>query len=187
VRVSRATFLQACGLALIGARVDARTLMGTTAVACSNLADAGRPGGYGGRFRLQDATAPLFLQHLNTSFAVRSADGTCVRLVLAEVSERPVTNNVEQFSLIFHAPACAALRDGTHVFQHPVLGEFNLFIVPVGPPNLRRTVYQACFSRHLSPRHASDPIRRETNGSSPTPRETRGWDAVQSASSCWRT
>jgi hypothetical protein len=112
------------------------------------------PSGHGGPFRLQDATAQLFLQHLNTPFAVRSADGTRARFVLAEVIERPVSRDVEQFSLIFHAPAGAAVRDGTHAFQHPALGEFNLFIVPVGASSLRRTVYQACFGRHLSPREA---------------------------------
>jgi hypothetical protein len=88
---------------------------------------------------------------LKTSFAVRSADGTRVRLVLAKVVERPVTKNVEQFSLIFHAPAGTAVPQGTHSFRHPALGAFDLFLVPIGASNGRRTVYQACFSRHRSP------------------------------------
>jgi hypothetical protein len=144
VRVSRATFLEACAIALLGTRVDARTLRGILldipAVARQR----------GGRFRLQDATAQLFLQHLNTSFEARSADGTRARLVLAEVVEGPVTKNVEQFSLIFHAPAGAAVRDGIHAVQHQALGDFDLFIVPVGASTPRRTVYQACFGRYLS-------------------------------------
>jgi hypothetical protein len=173
VRVSRARFLEACGIALLGARVDPRALGSIishdgddmTAVR-SNRAEAGR---HGDRFQLQDARASFFLQHLNTSFSVRSTDGTRARLVLAEVSERPVTKDVEQFSLIFHAPAGAAVRDGTHAFQHPALGDFNLFIVLVGASNPRRTVYQACFSRHRSPR------------------EMRCGDAVQGAPPCLRT
>jgi hypothetical protein len=166
VRVSRATFLEACGIALLGARVNARALVGMAAVR-SNQSVASR---HDGPFQLQDATAPLFLQHLNTSFAVRSADGTYARLVLAEVSERPVTKDVEQFSLMFQAPAGAAVRDGTHAFQHPALGDFNLFIVLVGASNPRRTIYQACFSRHRSPREMR-----------------RGECAVQSAPPCLRT
>jgi hypothetical protein len=137
----------------------------------SNRAEAGQQSG---RFQLQDATAPLFLQHLNTSFSVRSADGASALLVLAKVIEGPDTKNVEQFSLIFHAPAGAAVRDGTHAVQHPALGDFNLFIVPVGASNLRRTVYQACFGRHLSARGA----RRG---------EARRGDSVQSAPPSWRT
>jgi hypothetical protein len=174
VKVSRATFLEACGMALLGAGAAARTL-GSIMLSHDGVdmtaipPDRAEASQHGGQFRLQDATAPLFLQHLNTSFAVRSADGTRARLVLAKVVEHPLTRNVEQFSLIFHAPAAAAVRDGTHAFQHPALGDFNLFIVPVGAPNLRRTVYQACFSRH------------------PSPPETRRGDAVQSALPCWRT
>jgi len=164
VRVSRATFLEICGIALLGARVDARTLRGIligdgreVAAAGSDRAEARQ---HGGRFRLQDATAPLFLQHLDTSFAVCSADGIRAWLVLAKVMEHPVTRNVEQFSLIFHAPAGTAIRDGTHAFQHPALGDFNLFIVPVGVSDFRRTVYQACFGRQLSAREArrGDPV-----------------------------
>jgi hypothetical protein len=191
VRVSRATFLESCGIALLGARVDFRAL-GSLALphdgiemkaVRSNRAEGAQQGG---RFRLQDATDPLFLQHLNTSFSVRSADGTGARLVLAEVIERPVTKNVAQFSLIFHAPAGAAVRDGTHAVQHPSLGDFDLFIVPVGPSNLRR-VYQACFSRHLGSRQASEPTRCEPRASEMSPRETRCGAGTRSAPPRWRT
>ena len=112
----------------------------------------------------QDATAALFLQLLNTSFVVRCADRTRARFVLAEVFERAVTRNVEQFSVIFHAPAGSPVCDGTHAFQHPALGDFYLFIVPVGPSNIGRTVYQACFSRDLGP---GDVGRRDLMRSTP--------------------
>jgi hypothetical protein len=186
VKVSRATFLEACGLALLGARVDARTLRGILSSAdgvdMAAVRSTGREGSrHGGPLRLQDATAPLFLQHLNTSFAVRSADGTRARLVLAKVMEHPVTRNVEQFSLIFHAPAGTAIRDGTHAFRHGALGEFNMFIVPVGASSLRRTVYQACFGRSPNARDAGEPTRREIHGSEPSPRLPAHGDAVQSA------
>jgi hypothetical protein len=165
VKVSRAAFLKTCGLALFGARVDARTLVGM-ATAESNPVEASGPGG---RLRLQDATAALFRQHLNTAFAVRPADGTPTRMVLVKVIERPVTKNVEQFSLMFHAPAGKPAPCGTHAFQHSALGDFDLFVVPVGIPNGRRTVYQACFSRHLSAR------------------ELTLAPAVSAPAPCWRT
>jgi hypothetical protein len=160
VRVSRATFLQAFAIAILGARVDAGVLRDMGA----GPSDRPEPGRQGGRFRIQDATAAVFLQLLNTSFAVRCADRTRAQFVLAEVFERPVTRNVEQFSVIFHAPAGTPVCDGTHAFQHPALGDFELFIVPVGPSNLQRTVYQACFSRHLGP---GDVGRRDVMRSTP--------------------
>ena len=103
------------------------------------------------RFRLEDASASFFRQYLNDLFTVRPAGRTGTRLVLAKVAELPVTKNVEQFSLMFHGAAGDTVPDGTHTFQHPALGNFDLFIVAVGIPNDRHVTYQACFSRHLSP------------------------------------
>ncbi len=148
MRVSRATFLKALGTAMIGAGVDARTLL-ASAAGLSNLPELPRAGG---RLGLLDAEAGHFRPHLNTSFAVNAADGASARLVMAEVAERPITKNVEQFSLIFHAPAATTLPQGIHGFHHPALGDLDLFIVPIGAPNGRRTVYQACFSRHSTRR-----------------------------------
>lgn len=100
-----------------------------------------------GGFRLEDATASFFRRYLNMPFHARSADGARVRMVLREVAERPVTRNIEQFSLIFHAPPGRTVPDGTQTLHHSTLGAFDLFIVPIGAGNARRTVYQACFSR----------------------------------------
>jgi hypothetical protein len=151
-KVSRGSFLKICGqilgAGLLGSPVDARSLLTVAGGPFTAEEAAARRG----RFRLQDATAPLFRQYLNTSFAVRAADGILARLVLVKVIERPVTKHVEQFSLTFHAPAATTVRDGMHAFRHPSLGDFTMFIVPVGAPNPRRSVYQACFSRHPSPR-----------------------------------
>lgn len=148
MRVSRSTFLKAFGAAIVGAGVDARTLV-ASAAGLSNVPELPRAGG---RFGLLDAEAGHFRPHLNTSFAVRSTDGASARLVLAEVAERPLTRNVEQFSLIFHAPVATTVPQGIHAFHHQALGDFDLFIVPIGAPNGRRTVYQACFSRHSTRR-----------------------------------
>ncbi len=154
MKVSRVTFLRSCGIALLGAGVDVRALTGAAAVFSHEPAAAW----HAGQLQLQDATALLFLPHVNTSFAVRTAAGTPARFVLEQVVERPVTKNVEQFSLMFRATDAAAVPDGTHGFRHPALGDFDLFIVPVGSSNSRRPLYQACFSRHLV---AHDVRRRE--------------------------
>ena len=68
---------------------------------------------------------------------------------LARVTERPLTQGVQQFSLTFHAPAGSPALNGTSAFRHSILGEFDLFIVRVGAGGPDRTVYEACFSRHV--------------------------------------
>ena len=142
MKVSRADFLKNCSIVLAGAFVGGAAKLRWNPFE-GNQRDA--------RFRLQDATASLFRNYLNDSFTVRPAGEDRRRLVLVKVDEGPVTKNVEQFSLIFHGPAGETVPDGTHTFQHPALGTFDLFIVAIGIPNDRRVVYQACFSHHLSP------------------------------------
>jgi hypothetical protein len=103
---------------------------------------------------MEDASAALFQPYLDTTFAARSSDGTRLPLVLARVTEQPITPNVEQFSLSFHARAGTRLPSGTHAFQHPALGAFDLFISPVGA-SAERTVYEACFSRHVNAKQSA--------------------------------
>jgi hypothetical protein len=147
MKVSRSVFLRGCGAALLGAGVDARALLETSVHQSGALS----PAPLGAELQMASAGAERFRRHVNTSFAVHSADGAGVRLVLARVFEIPITKNVEQFSLIFHAPPGTRMPHGTHAFQHDALGCFDLFVVPVGAPNRRRALYQACFSRHVSP------------------------------------
>jgi len=144
-KVSRAAFLKACGTLLLGAGVDARALLTTAEpLTSAELALAVNTPQW------HSADAERFRQQLNTSFDIRSADGTRARLMLAKVVERPITRNVAQFSLIFHAPPATTAPQGIYSVQHQALGNFDLFTVPIGMPNGRRALYQACFSRHLS-------------------------------------
>jgi uncharacterized protein DUF6916 len=138
--VSRSNFLKVCAMALMGAGVDLRALEALAPMPGTTVAPAAP-------LRLDVATATFFRQYLGTAFEMGSPSGDRVRLRLAEVTERPITKNVEQFSLIFHAPPDRSLSDGLHSIHHESLGAFDLFVVPVGAPNRRRTVYQACFSR----------------------------------------
>jgi hypothetical protein len=140
VTVSRADFLKLCGLALVGAGVDVPALQAL--VSSPTVESVQAP-----PFSVHAATAAHFRQHLNTPFELSSPDGTRLRLFLAAVTERPASKRVEQFSLIFYAPSGCTVADGLHAIRHQALGAFELFIVPVGAPNGRRTVYQACFSR----------------------------------------
>jgi hypothetical protein len=132
LKISRAEFLKACGIALLSPGVSSAAFLDVRLV------------------RLQDVTAALFRPHLGSEFAIRTPLGTRSRFVLAEVTERPLIRNVAQFSLIFHGSAETGTGDGNYVLHHATLGSFELFIVPIGLPDRRRKVYQACFSRHLN-------------------------------------
>jgi hypothetical protein len=138
-------------MAFLGAGLDVRPLSAAAAVFTNEPAGIS----HAAPFQVQDATARAFLPHVHTSFTVRTADGTVAPFVLEHVVERRAVKNVEQFSLIFHAPAGTAIADGTHAFRHATLGDFNLFIVPVGASNPERRRYEACFSRHLAARDAA--------------------------------
>jgi hypothetical protein len=145
-------------------------LLGRTAdISASSAFRGGRfaaaaPGWPRASFRVDAASPSLFQPHLNTAFTVRSTAGTSLPLVLARVTERPLTCGVEQFSLSFHAPPGLPLPDGTHAFQHPALGAFDLFISPVGGGSAQCTEYEACFSRYPSARDSAAHSRHHAAG-----------------------
>lgn len=130
MKITRAAFLQTSSLAFLGAL--------TGPAAASPLT----------RVNAEKSTASFYRPFVNHTFRVSTDEGT-VPLVLVRIIERPVSNGFEQFSLIFHGVPGETLRDGIHSLEHPDGGVLDLFIVPIGMPNGRRTAYQACFSRHV--------------------------------------
>jgi hypothetical protein len=130
-----------CGLAIAGAGVDARIVDAFAPAVVEAAARAPRA------LRVHEATAAFFREFLSTPFDVRCSSGPPVRLTLAEVTERPATGEIEQFSLIFSAPPDTGLGDGIHRLEHERLGAINLFIAPVDAPEAHRRLYQACFGR----------------------------------------
>ena len=132
MKISRAGFLKACGAAIIGASLPGWRLFETYAAAWS-------PAG-------PETSASLFHPHVGTTFAI---DGVSQRVRLAEVIEQPLHEHIEQFSLLFHAPAADSTAHGTYTFRHAALGKIDMFITPVGAPS-GTIVYQACFSRFLT-------------------------------------
>jgi len=141
VKVSRSAFLRLCGAAALGHGVSAAPW--DNAFPPANDACL-----------LSEASAARFRLYVNTTFTIRSVPGSAVPLVLAHVIDGPGAPGVQQFSLIFHGPADAALAHGTHTLRHRSLGTMELFISPVGESSARRTAYEACFSRHVAPEEA---------------------------------
>jgi hypothetical protein len=92
-----------------------------------------------------------FRPHLNTKFRVLCGPEQWVEVELVEASEsappRPgIISKQERFSLVFSAPHDSPLWQGLYQFEHDALGEFALFIVPVGRGE-QGVDFEAVFNR----------------------------------------
>jgi len=68
---------------------------------------------------------------VGSEFEIQPAEGgESVAVELAEAIERP--SNGECFSLLFRGPPGARLDQRTYRVEHPAVGEFALFLVPLG-------------------------------------------------------
>jgi hypothetical protein len=84
-----------------------------------------------------------FAPHLHTRFSVLQREN--YELELAEVSDHS-NAQLNQFSLIFTGIPSPWLSQGMYKLDHPKVGEFELFLVPIGP-DAAGMHYQAVFSR----------------------------------------
>lgn len=101
---------------------------------------------------LDTFTIDTFRRHLGEEFriAVHQDGNLTVRLTSAEdLTERSgagsSTSRRTPFSLLFHGPAEDYLRQGTYLIRHDAIGEFPLFLVPLGPEQGRMR-YEAIFT-----------------------------------------
>lgn len=90
----------------------------------------------------------VFSPHVGTDFGVKRG-GEWVTLRLSEGKalggHQAVTR--EKFSLLFTGDGEKPLQQGTHEFEHPALGEFELFITPVMPREPAERCYEAIINR----------------------------------------
>ena len=91
-----------------------------------------------------------FRAHAGTMFDVE-VDADRVPLRLADVSDGRSGRGILRFSILFHGPPDRLIPQGMYLFRHSALGAMMLFIVPVVGSNAERIVYEACFSRPVSP------------------------------------
>ncbi|MFQ5572070.1 MAG: hypothetical protein ACE5G0_20530 [Rhodothermales bacterium] len=92
-----------------------------------------------------------FIPLLNTVFRLDPAEGEPFDVELVEVTDKtPDWSDGEQFSLIFRGPLEHPLQQRIYEMDHPALGAFGLFLVPVA----RRKsgfLYEAVFNRITLP------------------------------------
>ncbi len=144
MRVSRGDFLKLCATALVGVGADVRTSLAGDLLIGDAASDS-RPSNPAARFDWAHASAALFEPHVDSTFRARGDDGKDEPLRLARVIRLPFTPGVEQFSLVFHARSSPALQ-GIHTLRHATLGEFAVYIAPVGAAQDPHAC-EACFSR----------------------------------------
>lgn len=90
-----------------------------------------------------------FTAHLQSIFAVQSADGKRANLCLEQV-ECTQDSRYESISLLFSGPATLSPSHETYTVNHPALGEFPLFLGPVHCRTTGIMRYQAVLSSFKS-------------------------------------
>lgn len=79
------------------------------------------------------------------TFTARSGAGSSIDLVLVQTHDGTYPRFSPGGTLVFRGPADPALEQGTVQMSHPDLGEFPIFVVPVGEDERGRE-YEAVFS-----------------------------------------
>jgi hypothetical protein len=103
---------------------------------------------------LETLTLSKFFELLRSHFLVsRAPPHQHVQLELVQVTPGGTVagggahaQQYESFSLMFDGAQSQPLGQGTYLFEHPQIGSFDLFIVPIAAEN-GRLHYQAVFNR----------------------------------------
>ena len=95
-------------------------------------------------------TREQLVAQVNTSFVVRREDARSVRLVLVGVDDPALAGRGRRpgvFRAVFRGPRRALLGQDTYAVTNDALGEFPLFLVPVGRADGAAPLYEAAFNR----------------------------------------
>jgi len=95
---------------------------------------------------LSNYTKATFTQYLNSVFQLRTGFSV-VAVTLLKIDDLPAAKGGECFSLLFRGGGGPALRQNTYSVDHPALGTFLLFLVPVGADSNGAQGYLATINR----------------------------------------
>ena len=96
---------------------------------------------------LESFSIATFAPHRGETFRLIASATEALDLTLAEVQPlgpAALEGSREPFSLLFRGPASPFAPQRTYRFAHATLGEFDLFIVPLGPDATGQR-YEAVF------------------------------------------
>jgi hypothetical protein len=94
---------------------------------------------------LANYTKATFKSYLNSIFQLQTGRGM-VEVTLLQVDDLPAAKGGECFSLLFRGGS-RALGQDTFTINHPALGKFQLFLVPVGADQNGAQGYLATINR----------------------------------------
>jgi hypothetical protein len=95
---------------------------------------------------LQHFSVATFKDRLGETFRLLPDSGEPLDLVLVEARGLAKHSNTrEPFSVVFRAPATPVLAQMIRRLEHPELGAFELFLVPIGPDDVGMR-YEAVFT-----------------------------------------
>ena len=97
---------------------------------------------------LEQLTKADFAENLHTVFTCAIGPGHKLDLELVELREGRSSPRQEQFALTFCGPLALPLPQQLYDLQHTALGEFALFLVPIGK-DAHGYYYEAVFNRLL--------------------------------------
>jgi hypothetical protein len=80
---------------------------------------------------LKDWTHALFIENLNTTFALQHPHWGLVTVELVSVSDLRETPRQRMFSVIFRGPLDQPLEQGMYPVVHEIMGTESLFLVPI--------------------------------------------------------
>ena len=87
-----------------------------------------------------------FLKHLHTKFRIHVSETEVLEAELTDVSELMISPRQERFWLVFRTSNEMLLGQDLRAFEHDAMGNFDLFIVPIGRDD-EGTYYEAVFNR----------------------------------------
>jgi hypothetical protein len=87
---------------------------------------------------------------VNSRFRLHADEQTSVEVELVEFREESSVPSIEQFSLVFRAPADAPAEQRIYGLEHDETGPFELFLVPLGRDG-EDLLYEAVFNRRVEP------------------------------------
>jgi len=102
----------------------------------------------------EQLTIEAFQKNFHSKFRVVRPGAPQVMLDLVDIKIELCPPPQEQFSVFFTAPAACGLGQGNFRMQHEQMGEFDLFIVPIGTDG-QEIRYQAVFNRLRKPSGSS--------------------------------
>jgi hypothetical protein len=143
---SRRRFLKAGLLATMFAAIPLKNILGQSWKERDGNPGDGPSSAIQNNDPLANYSKATFLSYLNSVFQLRTAF-TVVEVTLLKVDDMSAPKGGECFSLLFRGGSGKPLGQSIYEVDHPALGSFPLFLVPVGPDNNGAQGYLATINR----------------------------------------